>query len=80
LKADVEKAVATLAKFTTEVGQRGEDISTWKGDIKAATAVRNQKKTNYDTSHADYPESVDALERAISITKTSTADPQAGIP
>ena len=27
-----------------------EDISTWNGDIKAATAVRNQEKTNYDTA------------------------------
>ena len=44
LKADVEKAVATLAKLTTEVAERGEDISTWNGDIKAATAVRNQKR------------------------------------
>jgi len=51
-----------------------EDISTWNGDIKAATTVRNQEKADYDKTHADYSESVDALERALQVLKKQTAD------
>jgi len=74
LKADIEKAVATISKLTKEVAELEEDISTWNGDIKAATAVRNKEKADYDQTHADYSESVDALERAINVLKKSTAD------
>jgi len=74
LKADIEKAVATIAKLTKEVAELEEDISTWNGDIKAATKVRNQEKADYDKTHADYSESVDALERAIAVLKKQTHD------
>jgi len=74
LKADIEKAVATIAKLTKEVAELEEDISTWNGDIKAATAVRNKEKADYDKTHADYSESVDALERAIAVLKKQTHD------
>merc|ERR1719393_866710 len=74
LKADIEKAVATIAKLTKEVAELEEDISTWNGDIKAATKVREQEKADYDKTHADYSESVDALERAIAVLKKQTHD------
>merc|ERR1719476_1258792 len=37
--------------------------------MKAATKVRDMEKTDYDTTHKDYSESVDALERAIAVLK-----------
>ena len=37
-------------KWTKEVAELEEAISTWNGDMKTATAVRNQEKTNYDTA------------------------------
>merc|ERR1719199_344657 len=42
--------------------------------MKAATNVREIEKTDYDTLHKDYSESVDALERAIAVLKKQTAD------
>jgi len=74
LKADIEKAIATIAKLTKEVAELEEDISTWNGDIKAATQVREQEQADYDKTHADYSESVDALERAIAVLKKQTHD------
>jgi len=74
LKADIEKAAATISKLTKEVAELEEDISTWNVDIKAATTVRNQEKADYDKTHADYSESVDALERALQVLKKQTAD------
>jgi prefoldin subunit 5 len=74
LKADIEKAIATVEKLTKEIEELESDISTWNGDIKAATQVREQERADYDKTHADYSESVDALERAIAVLKKQDFD------
>merc|ERR1719387_1930651 len=63
LKADIEKAVSDAAALTKKIAKLDEDIATWKGDIKAATKVREIEKADYDTTHKDYSESIDAPER-----------------
>merc|ERR1719356_927414 len=74
LKADIEKYTADAAKLAKEIAAHEEDISVWTGDIKAATNVRSIEKTDYETTHADYSESIDALERAISVLKKQAYD------
>merc|ERR1719194_364565 len=74
LKADIEKYTATAAKLTKEIAEHDEDISVWQGDIKAATKVREIEKADYDATHKDYSESVDALERAIAVLKKQDYD------
>jgi prefoldin subunit 5 len=74
LKADIEKYTATAAKLTKEIAEHDEDISVWQGDIKAATKVREIEKADYDATHTDYSESVDALERAIAVLKKQAHD------
>merc|ERR1719230_234937 len=74
LKADIEKYTATAAKLTKEIAEHEEDISVWTGDSKAATKVREIEKADYDATHADYSESVDALERAIAVLKKQAYD------
>jgi len=74
LKADIEKYTATAAKLTKEIAEHDEDISVWEGDIKAATKVREIEKADYDATHTDYSESVDALERAIAVLKKQAHD------
>merc|ERR1719440_2195114 len=65
LKADIEQYTATAEKLSKEIAELEEDISVWEGDVKAATKVREIEKADYDATHADYSESVDALEREI---------------
>merc|ERR1719158_2632934 len=74
LKADIEKYTATAAKLTKEIAEHDEDISVWEGDIKAATKVREIEKADYDATHTDYSESIDALERAIAVLKKQDYD------
>jgi len=74
LKADIEKYTATAAKLTKEIAEHDDDISVWEGDIKAATKVREIEKADYDATHTDYSESVDALERAIAVLKKQSHD------
>jgi len=74
LNADIEKYTADAARLTEEIAKHEEDISTWNGDAKAATKVRGTEKATYDTTHKDYSESVDALERAIAVVKKQAHD------
>merc|ERR1719454_2304886 len=74
LKADIQKDTADAARLTKEIAELDEDISIWNGDIKAATNVREIEKTDYDATHKDYSESVDALQRAIAVLKKQAYD------
>merc|ERR1719504_98415 len=80
LKADIQKYTADAARLTKEIAEHDEDISVWTGDSKAATKVRGIEKADYDATHTDYSESVDALERAIAVLKKQAYDrPQASL-
>ena len=74
LKADIQKYAADAATLAKEIAGHQEDIAVWTGDIKAATKVRQIEKADYDATHKDYSESVDALGRAINVLKKQTAD------
>merc|ERR1719298_367559 len=74
LKADIEKYTADAAQLTKEIAELEEDISIWNGDIKAATSVREIEKADYEATHKDYSESVDALQRAIAVLKKQSHD------
>merc|ERR1719478_559386 len=78
LKADIQKYTADARKLTKEIAELDEDISIWKGDIKAATNVREIEKSDYDATHKDYSESVDALQRAIAVLKKQSHDRKQG--
>jgi len=69
LKADIEKYTSDAAMLTKEIAAHDADIAAWTGDKKAATKVRSMEKTDYDATHKDYSESIDALERAIAVLK-----------
>merc|ERR1719389_492764 len=74
LKADIQKYTADAARLTKEIAEHDEDISVWNGDIKAATSVREIEKADYDATHKDYSESIDALQRAIAVLKKQAHD------
>jgi len=69
LKADIEKYTSDAAMLTKEIADHDDDIAAWTGDMKAATKVRAMEKADYDATHKDYSESIDALERAIAVLK-----------
>merc|ERR1719337_105812 len=74
LKADIQKYTADAARLTKEIAEHDEDIATWNGDMKAATSVREIEKADYDATHKDYSESIDALTRAIAVLKKQAHD------
>jgi len=74
LTAAIQKAEADAATLAKEIAGLDEDISVWEGDKKAATEVRELENADYMTTHKDYSESVDALERAIAVLKKQAYD------
>merc|ERR1719420_1599051 len=74
LKADIQQYTVDAETLGKEIAGHDEDIATWTGDIKAATNVREIEKTDYDATHKDYSESVDALQRAIAVLKKQSHD------
>ena len=74
LSASIQKAEADAATLAKEIAGLDEDISVWEGDKKAATEVRELENADYLTTHKDYSESVDALERAVAVLKKQAYD------
>merc|ERR1719491_1808266 len=74
LKADIAKYISDAARLTREIAGHDADIAAWDGDQKAATKVRQIEKADYDELHKDYSESVDALQRAITVLKKQAHD------
>eukprot|EP00746_Dinoflagellata_sp_MGD_P149027 gnl/MRDRNA2_/MRDRNA2_81130_c0_seq8.p1 gnl/MRDRNA2_/MRDRNA2_81130_c0~~gnl/MRDRNA2_/MRDRNA2_81130_c0_seq8.p1 ORF type:complete len:698 (+),score=219.08 gnl/MRDRNA2_/MRDRNA2_81130_c0_seq8:83-2095(+) len=74
LNADIQKYEAEAELMTEEIAKLDEDISVWGGDMKAATKVRETEKADYDATHTDYTESIDAIAMAINVLNKQTAD------
>jgi len=74
LKADIQKYAADAEQLAKEIAEHEADIAVWTGDIKAATKVRGIEKADYDTTHKDYTESVEALQMAIEVLKKQAHD------
>jgi chromosome segregation ATPase len=74
LSASISKAQADAMTLSKEIAGLDEDISVWEGDKRASTEVRELENADYLRTHKDYSESVDALERAISVLKKQAYD------
>jgi hypothetical protein len=78
LSANIEKATAAKAQAHDKQLLHDTDVFHWTGDIKASTNVRALDKGTFDKTHADYSESVDALNRAVNVLSDAAHDtPQA---
>merc|ERR1719379_1982594 len=74
LQADINKYAADAELLSKQIAKHEEDITVWTNDQKAATGVREIERADYDASHADLSESIDALGRAIIVLKKQQKD------
>jgi len=77
----IELLTAEIAKLTTEAKVLGEeiaklqeDVATFESEKKAADEQREKDNKAYIEESTDYGESVDAIERAITVLMKKTAD------
>merc|ERR1719498_1473183 len=78
LTAEIQKATSDIATLTDEIQALDNQISLWNQDKKAATEVRNKEKADYQTTHTDYSESIDAVGRALNVLKQQAYDRKQG--
>merc|ERR1719201_2438068 len=78
LNAEIAKATADIEELTARILELDEDIGRWKKDQTSASTMREKEKADFQATLLDYGESIDALERAITVLKKQSADrPQA---
>jgi len=72
--AAAELADSDVADLTAKIEELDGQIGAWEADQKAATAVRDSEHAEYLKISKDYSESLDALERAISVLSSQDYD------
>merc|ERR1719240_162378 len=72
--AAAELADSDVADLTAKIAELDGDIAAWEADQKAATEVRESEHAEYLKISKDYSESLDALERAISVLSSQDYD------
>lgn len=78
LKADIQKAETDAENNAQKVQDLNNDIAVWGADIKAATHLREIERTEYDTAHKEYTDTIDAVNRAHDVIKVQAQNrPQA---
>lgn len=74
LNADIMKAEQDAKTLGEEVTKLEASVAQDEADLKEATEIRAKEKSDYDASHADYTESIDAIERAMAALKKKMGD------
>merc|ERR1719324_1924415 len=74
LQADIAKYTSDAESLGEEIAGLDEDISTWEGDVTAATKVRDIESNDYIATHADYSSSIEALDKGIDTLKAQNHD------
>jgi uncharacterized membrane protein len=74
LQADLGKAQSDAEEMSDAADDLLGDAAAAKLDAESATAIRKKEKTDFDATHADFSESIDAIERAIVVLNSRKAD------
>lgn len=74
LKAAIQKAEADAVQHGNNIAELQASIAGWEAQQQEATGIRNKEDVDYQATHKDYSESLDALARAISTLKAQNFD------
>merc|ERR1719453_1256483 len=74
LDADIATAAADIDEATGDLAELDEDLGRWDTDKKAATDVRKKERADYEATHSDYADTLDAVERALVAIKKMPQD------
>jgi len=74
LAAAIDKAEADAETLSGEIADLEKEVAKLTADADSATAQRKKEKADYDATHTDLSESIDAIVRAINTLKKREAD------
>lgn len=75
--ADISKAAADISTLTNELANLEMEKSFAQQDQKAATKVRQQEKTDFLATDADYEETLLALDKAVAVLRSKSVTKEA---
>merc|ERR1719335_411276 len=79
LSADIDKGASDIMEAAKAISTLDADITAWKQDITVQTRERKEAKAVFDTVHADYTESIDAVSRALATLKAGPGQSAASL-
>eukprot|EP00930_Biecheleria_cincta_P031246 TRINITY_DN216_c0_g2_i2.p1 TRINITY_DN216_c0_g2~~TRINITY_DN216_c0_g2_i2.p1 ORF type:complete len:680 (-),score=242.42 TRINITY_DN216_c0_g2_i2:116-2155(-) len=71
LEADIEKASSEVKRLGKEIAAHTVDIEKATRESDEATTLRKKEKNDFTITVKDFSESIDALQRALKVLKTS---------
>jgi len=74
LAAAIDKAESDAEVLAEEIANLEKEVAQLEAEVASATAQRKQEKADYDATHQDLSESIDAVARAISTLKAKDVD------
>jgi len=74
LEADIEKFRSEAHDLSKEIAEHDADISTWEGDLSAATKVREIENSDYRAMHKDYTASIGAVDEGVATLNAQQKD------
>jgi len=74
LEADIQKFESDADILAKEIAQLDIDITTWEGDQKSSQKVRDIERKDYEKTHQDYTESMEALDEGIKVLEKQSGD------
>jgi chromosome segregation ATPase len=74
LTSEIEKLTSDVSVLGEEIAKLGSDVASFEADVKAQTAQREKEHADYVAESTDYAESIDALDRAITVLTRNAAD------
>lgn len=74
LAAAQQKAEVDAVDLGKKIAALQAQIAQWEAEIKAANEIREKERSDFQVTHVDYSESIDALGRAIGVLKAQSAD------
>jgi len=80
LQSDIEKFEGDTVQLTKDIAQHDADVSTWEGDLEAATKVRAIENNEYKTMQNEYMSSIGAVDDATAVIASQQKDVPAGSP
>jgi hypothetical protein len=67
LESTIESETATISALESKIEELSSDIGTAENELKAATKIREKEHAEYAVEERELKETIDSLERAISI-------------
>jgi len=74
LTAAIAKAEADVEALAADIQELQASIAADEQELQKAKSVREREHADYSAQHLDFSESIDAIERAISVLKARSAD------